>query len=443
MQLALDPKKNPRGGSRGPGPLPVTARAAAKSWGPDWVTDRGAQTAMRDQTQAILKRDGIIIESMAINANRVHLRIRNTKLDNAPQAIGRTARALAATMPASVSSFEIVAMAQGVPLSNVVIRRADLEALEFAPGSDIAMDQRVQVLPAAFALPEGAIRTTGLYPRFNWGLAPYVATSLFDPGKPLQANVGIRLTARYDIAPGWVLSTSIAKPIYKGIERSTFASDSKLPHVRSDSNLYTLNGDPSIERLTLAWYAKPAPELYSRVTVGYLERMYGGISGEVLWQQPDKPYALGAEINYVQQRDYDQLFGFRDYSIVTGHVSGYYSFGGGYHAQLDVGRYLAGDYGATLALDREFANGIKVGAFATLTDVPFDTFGEGSFDKGIRISLPMTFFTGGQTQKVSKITIRPLLRDGGARLSVDGRLYETVRNYQESDLDAAWGRFWR
>ncbi len=443
VQLALDPKKNPRGGPRGPGPLPVTVSAAAKSWGPNWVNDRGTQTAMRDQTQAILSRDGITIESMAISANRVHLRIRNTKLDNAPQAIGRTARALAATMPASVSSFEIVAMAQGVPLSNVVIRRADLEALEFAPGADLAMDQRVQVLPVAAGLPEGAIRTNGLYPRFKWGLAPYVATSLFDPGQPLQANVGIRLTARYDIAPGWMISTSIAKPIYKGIERSTFPSDSELPHVRSDSNLYTLNGDPSIERLTLAWYAKPAPELYSRVTVGYLERMYGGISGELLWQQPDKPYALGAEINYVQQRDFDQLFGFRDYSIVTGHISGYYSLGGGYHAQLDVGRYLAGDYGATLALDREFANGIKVGAFATLTDVPFDTYGEGSFDKGIRISLPMSFFTGGQTQKVSKVTLRPLLRDGGARLDVEGRLYDTVRPYQETDLDAAWGRFWR
>lgn len=443
VQFALDPKTNPRGGPRGPGPLPVTARSAAKSWGPDWATDRGAQTAIRDQTQAILARDGITIESMAISAGRVHLRIRNTRLDNAPQAIGRTARALAATMPASVSSFEIVAMAQGVPLSNVTIRRADLEALEFAPGADIAMEQRVQILPVASALPEGALRSDGLYPRFKWGLAPYIATSLFDPGKPLQANLGLRLTARYDLAPGLFVSTSIGKPLYKGIERSTFASNSKLPHVRSDANRYTLNGDPAVERLTLAWYAKPAPTLYSRVTVGYLERMYGGISGELLWQQPDKPYALGAEVNYVKQRDFDQLFGFQDYSIVTGHISGYYSLGGGYHAQLDVGRYLAGDYGATLSLDREFANGIKVGAFATLTDVPFDIFGEGSFDKGIRISLPMAFFTGGQVQKVSKMTLRPLLRDGGARLDVEGRLYDTVRPYQQTDLDAAWGRFWR
>ncbi|MDB5661327.1 MAG: putative lipoprotein [Cypionkella sp.] len=442
-QFVLDPKKSPRGGSVGPGPLPVTTRAAAKSWDPNWVNDRGSQTAMRDQTQAILTRDGITIETIAISPSRVHLRIRNTTLDNAPQAIGRTARALAATMPASVQTFEIVPMAQGVPLSTVVIKRADLEALEFAPGQDVAMEQRTQFLPAAAALPPGSIRSDGLYPRFKWGIAPYASSSLFDPGKPVQIDLGLRLTATYDIAPGLILSTAITKKIVSGIEKGSFDSNTELRPVRSNADIYATEGDPAIQKLTLAWYAKPGPELYSRLTVGYLERMYGGVSAELLWQKTDKPYAIGAEINYVQQRDFNQLFGFQDYNVVTGHVSGYYSFAGGYHARLDMGRYLAGDYGATLALDREFANGIKVGAFATLTDVPFDTFGEGSFDKGLRVELPLSFLTGQATQKSGKLTIRPLLRDGGARLDVDGRLYETVRKYQKSDLDAAWGRFWR
>ena len=292
-------------------------------------------------------------------------------------------------------------------------------------------------------MPEGAIQSDGLYPRFKWGVSPYIATSLFDPGKPVQADIGLRLNARYEFAPGLFASTSITKKLYAGIERGTFPSRTKLPPVRSNADIYATEGDPSIERLTLAWIAKPAPELYSRITVGYLERMFGGGSAELLWQKADKPYAIGAEINYVKQRDYDQLFGFQDYGVVTGHISGYYSFAGGYQAQLDVGRYLAGDYGATLSLDREFANGIKVGAFATLTDVPFDTFGEGSFDKGIRISLPLSFLTGQPIQKVLKTTVRPLLRDGGARLDVENRLYDTVRTYQEPNLDAAWGRFWR
>jgi hypothetical protein len=103
--------------------------------------------------------------------------------------------------------------------------------------------------------------------------------------------------------------------------------------------------------------------------------MYAGASAELLWKPVDSRLALGVEVNYAQQRDFDQLFGLRDYNIVTGHVSAYYDFGKGYHGQLDVGRYLAGDVGATLSIDREFANGWRLGAFATLTDVTSEDFG--------------------------------------------------------------------
>ena len=65
-----------------------------------------------------------------------------------------------------------------------------------------------------------------------------------------------------------------------------------------------------------------------------------------------------------------------DYDVVTGYVSAYYDFGNGYLGQLDVGNYLAGDVGATVSVDRVFVNGWRVGAFATVTDVSADEFGE-------------------------------------------------------------------
>jgi hypothetical protein len=447
LNFGLDPHKSPSGGSLGPGPLPVQSRAAAKSWGTNWLNDTSEQAAMRHDVQAILDHDGITIESIAFSENRVNLRIRNPKLDSAPQAIGRIARALAAVMPASVEIFQIVPMAQGVPLSTVTLRRADLEALEFAAGQDAAMLNSVQIQSAAAALPAGALQTEGLYPHFKWAVAPYIATSLFDPGKPLQADIGLRLSAQYDIAPGMVISGALTKKLYAGIEAGTFASKSTIEPVRSQASLYSIQGDPAVEHLTFAWYTKPAPALFSRVTLGYLEQMYGGASAELLWQKVDKPYALGVEINYVKKRDYDQLFGFLsgadEYSTVTGHVSAYYTFKNGFHTQIDVGRYLAGDMGATVSVSREFSNGIKIGAFATLTDVAFKDFGEGSFDKGIKIELPLAFLSGRPTQKSSLTVLRPITGDGGARLSVENRLYDTVRGYQKTDLTAEWGRFWK
>ena len=442
-QVVLDPKRSMSGGQLGAGPLPIKNRPGSAGWTNDTVFQSGSATKLRDKLQKLLAVDGIVIESLAVTETRAQLRVRNTRIDNGAQAIGRTSRAMAAVLPASVESFEIVPVADGLALSKVVLRRSDLEALEFSPDQDAELLARTQIVALPGQQPAGAVLGKGLYPKFDWGLAPYVRTALFAPDNPLRIDVGVRATARYDIAPGLVFSGSITKKFAGNLNKSTRVSNSPLQHVRSDSAIYDREGDPALENLTLAWYTKPSPDLYGRVTVGYLERMFGGVSAELLWKQVDKPYALGVEVNYVKQRDFDQLLGFQDYSTVTGHVSGYYAFNNGFLAELDVGRYLAGDVGATLSIDRTFANGWKIGAYATLTDVPFEDFGEGSFDKGIRIEIPYAWALGKQTRKKYKNTIQPILRDGGARLAVDGRLYETVREYHAGELDAKWGRFWK
>jgi hypothetical protein len=213
--------------------------------------------------------------------------------------------------------------------------------------------------------------------------------------------------------------------------------------VRSDFQLYGGDGHPTLSRLTLAHYGHPGENLYTRVTAGYLERMYGGISTELLWKPVESRLGLGVEINYVRKRDYEALLGFQDYDVVTGHASAYYDIGNGFHGRVDAGRYLAGDWGATFALDREFENGWSVGGYFTLTDIPFEDFGEGSFDKGIRVAIPIDFLTGRPTRRTVANTLRSLTRDGGARLDVEDRLYEVVRDAHYGDLEDTWGRFWR
>ena len=94
-------------------------------------------------------------------------------------------------------------------------------------------------------------------------------------------------------------------------------------------------------------------------------------------------------------------------------------------------------------MDREFNNGFKIGAYFTLTDVSFDDFGEGSFDKGIKVSIPLSWLTGKPSRKTVDRTIRPVTRDGGARLNVDNRLYNVVRDYRADKLSDGWGRFYR
>ncbi len=445
--LAVDPKQRPRNqGIQGPAPLPIKQRPdparLPEAWSQDWASAPDPGAALRPVIAQALALDGMALQSLALSGDRVQLRMRNHRLDSEAQAIGRAARLLTQVLPPSVEIFEIVPVVDGIALSKVTLRRSDLEALEFVPNASAQLRRRV-LFEDAGRQPGNAVVPDDVFPRFAWSLSPYTRLGLFDPSNPVRADIGVRLSGRYEIAPGFILSASVLQKLAGNLGSSTRLSNSVLPRVRTDIVLYDREGTTALETLTLAWMSRPARNLYGRVTVGYLERMFGGISTELLWKPVEGRLALGAELNFVRQRDYDQLLGFRGYDVLTGHASAYYDLGKGYVAQLDVGRYLAGDVGATISLDREFDNGWKVGAFATFTNVSARRFGEGSFDKGIRFTIPLAWVSGSPSRKTYPTTIRPVTRDGGAKLIVDGRLYETVRSYHAQGLDAQWGRVFR
>jgi opacity protein-like surface antigen len=441
FHIIVDPKSRATGGIVGKAPVPVKARPARASdpeaYDGGWVSQPDAGPILRQNLAKRLAADGIAVEDLAYTADTVQVRIRNGRIDAGSQAIGRTARALSHVMPASVEVFEIVPVVNGIGASKVTIRRSDLEALEYTADNATLLRERVTVTDAGPA-PAWSLGDEELYPKFRWSLRPVVRLS-----EPMEGDIGLRLSSTYDIAPGWVLSGSIYKEIASNRDLST--STSTLPHVRTDGSRYTEFGDPALEKLTLAWFARPADNLYSRVSVGYLERMHAGVSGELLWKPVDSQLALGAELNYTRQRDTDGGLGFDeyDYDIMTGYVSAYYDFGNGYLGQLDVGKYLAGDVGATVSVDRVFANGWRVGAFATVTDASAEEFGEGGFDKGVRITIPFNWALGTETRRGIDLNFRPSGGDGGARLSVDDRLYQSIREYHTDGLDPDWGRVWR
>lgn len=441
FHIILDPKSRATGGIVGKAPVPVKARPARaadpEAYDGGWVSQPDAGPILRQNLAKRLARDGIAVENLAYTADTVQVRIRNGRIDAGSQAIGRTARALSHVMPASVEVFEIVPVVNGIGASKVTIRRSDLEALEYTADNATLLRERVTVTDAGPA-PAWSLGDEELYPKFRWSLRPVVRLS-----EPMEGDVGLRLSANYDMAPGWVLSGSIYKEIASN--RETSVSTSTLPRVRTDGSRYSELGDPALEKLTLAWFARPADSFYSRLSVGYLERMHAGVSGELLWKPVDSRLALGAEVNYSRQRDTDGGLGFGeyDYDIVTGHVSAYYDFGNGYLGQLDVGRYLAGDVGATVSVDRVFANGWRVGAFATVTDVSAEEFGEGGFDKGVRLTIPFNWALGTDTRRGLDLNFRPNGGDGGARLNVDDRLYQSIREYHTDGLDPDWGRVWR
>ena len=443
----FNPKRKLTKGVSGPAPVPVALRPSRQAnpdaWSESWIAAgaRPAALGLRDAVAAALVREGLQLDSLALSGNRVELRIRNSRFDAGAQAVGRAARVLTATLPASVEIFDIVPVVRGMAVSQVRLRRSDLETLEFAPENAAALRARAVVSEAA-PYPAEAVPAAGLAPSFTWALSPFVRSGLFDPSDPLRVDVGLRLSGRLELARGLVLSGSVTQRLFGNLNNYNRPSNSVLPRVRTEDFLRSRRST-ELERLQLSWYGRPGQNLYGRVSLGYLERGFAGVSGELLWKPVNSRLALGAEVNYVRQRSFTSALGLRAYGVATGHVSAYYAFDNGFHAQLDVGRYLAGDVGATLTLDREFANGWRVGAFATITNVSAARFGEGSFDKGIRLSIPFGHIFGNSARRSYNTTLRPIQRDGGARLNIDGRIYEEIRGYHARRLDDQWGRVWR
>ncbi|MEL6570938.1 MAG: YjbH domain-containing protein [Pseudomonadota bacterium] len=425
----VDPNRRviPGGAEAGPAPIARGNPTAAASW--------ADPESVKETLASRLKEDGLRFDSLDVNGQQATIYVENARWDVEAQAAGRAARAMAQTLPSSVQTFTVVFQEAGLPLSSVTTQRADLQTFQNDYDGAWRTLSRAQI--------EGT-PTRGAAPgRLSYGISPYIATSYFDPQSPIRADIGAQADVSYHAAPGLTFAGRFRQPIAGNLSDSIRNSDSILPRVRSEAFLYAREADFEINRLTTEYLWRPDEDSFARVSAGYLENMFGGISAEVLFRPIESRFAWGVEVNYARQRDFDMLFGFQDYDVVTGHASAYMDMGNNYLARVDAGRYLAGDWGATFALDREFNNGVRVGGFFTLTDVPFDDFGEGSFDKGLTISFPLSYFTGQPSQLAVSETFRPILRDGGARLHVDNRLYELTRDYSGPELSDGWGRYLR
>lgn len=429
LSYIIDPRSPSVPGGSDLGPRPIMPRSSV------------AGTWEIDPLAAALGEEGLELQGIQTGGGVAWVRVQNGRHWTQAQAIGRAARTLANTLPPDVEAFDVTLMKTGLPLSTTRVQRSDLEELEFALDGSWQSFARAEITNPVAA--EQPAPLPGLYPAFSYDIGPYFVPAFFDPDSPIRIEYGAQLDVSYSPQPGLIFSGRIRHELGGNLSDARRRSDSRLPRVRSQSFLYAAESTTELTHLTAEYFFRPGEDLFGRVTAGYLEQMFGGVSAEVLWHPIDSRLAFGVDVNYVRQRDYDTGFGFQDYKVATGHATAYYDFGNGFNGQLYAGRYLAGDWGATLALDREFNNGFRVGAFATLTDVPFERFGEGSFDKGIWLSVPTTWLTGKPSRGNVATTLRPVLRDGGARLAVRNPLYGLTRDTRATDQLDGWGRFWR
>ncbi|WIA63267.1 YjbH domain-containing protein [Stenotrophomonas sp. BIO128-Bstrain] len=340
------------------------------------------------------------------------------------QGVGRMGRVLDGTLPDDVTWFTVQNARLGVPIVETSIeRKALVDYIEHK--TDLStLAGHIEMAPPA-AQQRETLYSAPLR-RFDGGFNIGYQQSLGGPDGFVLFQVAGTYSASAYLTRNLWLSGTVSYNAYNNYDKFRYDAPSRLPRVRTNIRRYMTEEDLTLPNLQLTGTRQLARDTYGMVYAGLLESMYAGAGGEVLYRPLNERWAVGVEANWVKQRDFNQRFSFRDYSVATGHASFYYMWGEERRVvtALSAGRYLAKDWGATLAVSRAFDNGVTMGAYATKTDVSSKDFGEGSFDKGIYVSVPFDFLLPRSTRARANFTWNPLYRDGGARLARSFGLYQ-------------------
>jgi hypothetical protein len=421
----------------------MTSRVHA-SYPTDWYEKPEQRQQLVEILAEELEPERIGLRGIEIAPRRVEVYIENTKFRATPRALGRTARALSRTMPPSVEIFEITVVERSVPTATVILQRSQLEDQVDRPDAAQRTWATTRIRDAEPVAWSELLGGDESFPRLSWSVTPATPVNLFDPDQPIRFDLAVVTAGSVEFVPGLSLNAAVSTRIVGQLDNIERVSDSEVDErVRSDIAEYLERGNPALTRLTLDYVTKLSQEFYGRVSGGMLERMFFGVSGEVLWKPTNQDWGLGVELNYVRQRGFNTQFDLRDYDTGTGHVSFYWDTDFyDLSTQIDVGRYLAGDWGGTVSVKRRFDNGWEFGGFFTLTNIPFSEFGEGSFDKGLFLTIPLNWALPYESRNEFDTVLRPLTRDGGQRLFVANRLYPIVEDQDRGGYRRTWGDFW-
>jgi hypothetical protein len=77
-----------------------------------------------------------------------------------------------------------------------------------------------------------------------------------------------------------------------------------------------------------------------------------------------------------------------------------------------------------------------MGAWITKTNVSSKSFGEGSFDKGVFLSIPFDNFLPAWSNQRVHVAWQPLIRDGGARLNKAQTLWNLTNSRDSREWSA-------
>lgn len=362
-----------------------------------------------------------------------------------PLAVGRVTNILDQISPPKITKFEMTNVNANMPLHSITIDRELYKTYDpiHATGALLIRSSLDSVdnkdLDNFEFIPNAKL------PQLFYSFNPNLRTQIGGPDGFFFGDLTLTMDSELIIKKNFTLSTQLSASLADNFEELKLASDSILPHVRTDivSYLKETRGNIYLERMQFNYFSKLSKNIYGKISGGIFESMFGGFGGELLYKPFSKNYAVGVDAFWVKQRSYEMRDKFLDYETVTGHITTYYR-----HPSSRVlfmmkgGKFLAKDSGLTFDISREFKSGVNMGIFFSKTDISAEEFGEGSFDKGFYFHIPLDIFTPYHYTKVGTWGLRPITRDGAATLNQQFHLWGVTWAGSERIIEDHWEDFY-
>ncbi len=399
-----------------------------------------------EEMELSAQRENIMLQhTQHVDMHDVQTRLSLERYKSAPRQIGRAAVHIANHGGPMVERLNIIPSRLGLQGPAISLLRKDLEKAAHHQGSpeelwqsaafdtrskhplrriDRSRQQLFDLKTYDFTL-ENQISlaeedSTGLYrSAFLFGKHATSFLGIVDIGATMRINLGNNLERLTQIRP------RSARP------------------VRSDVDLFAQR-TIAIENAYAAFTHSLRPDLHLALIGGYLEEMYGGIGGEILYRPFGSRLAVGAELWQANKRSpFTNLnLGYFSNYVTTGHVSAWYDLPRhDLTLRAKAGRYLNEDIGLTLALEKDFKNGARLEGYVTISDqADFDLFGGTTHnDNGIRLSMPLGGYKHMPQNAKATLSAAPFGRDIGQSIRSPLPLYALTEPFSYDHIVRHWG----
>ena len=400
--------------------------------------------------------------SITLDGDTIIVKGQQKKYRDREEALDRTAAILSNHSNDLIRVFKVVEQQDGMDLKETTIdKQKYLTAANYLSTEAKVNDSFDESEPKSIAKAPVAEDKE----RWDYGLEPVLKQSIGGPESFYLYSLGISANSNYWLTDNLEFGGSIIFNLvdnydkFNYVENSPHVRNYSTPRVRTMFRAYVHDNPVRLNHLQLTWFEQPFEEVYTQMYGGYLEMMFAGVGGEVLYRPMNKNWAVGFDANLVSQRDPDSWFGTysEDYFFydeatcndstpscqayvlsqgTTGHVTGYYmpnwDFLRDTLFKVSAGKFLGGDMGARFDFSKQFKSGVIVGAYATFTDLTAEEYGEGSYNKGFYISIPLDIMTIKPSTSRADISWEPITRDGGQMLKKQYNLFD------KTDVRSQW-----